>query len=140
EWSPDVKPFLEASLDRRERDLAVDFNGVMRDSDGYTLRAGITFGRKEWLYGEVSAGFAERSYADPSLVNVSGLVFDAQLTWLATGLTTFRFNAASGIDETSVAGAAGVLRREARISMDHAFRRWLVGTVSVGWLSEEYEG
>ncbi len=140
EWSPDVKPFVEASMDRRERDLPVDFNGVLRDSDGYALRAGITFGRKKWLFGEVSAGFAHRSYADPLLQDVSGLIFDAQLTWLASGLTTFRLNAASGIDETSVLGASGVLRREVRLTMDHAFRRWLVGSVSVGWLREQYEG
>lgn len=140
EWSPDVKPFAEVAVDRRERDLPVDFNGIMRDSDGYTLRAGLTFGRKEWLFGEISAGLAHRSYADPVLQDVSGAIFDAQLTWLATGLTTFKLKAASGIDETSVLGASGVLRREARLTMDHAFRRWLVGSTSVGWLREEYEG
>jgi hypothetical protein len=140
EWSPDVKPFVEVGVDRRERDLPVDFNGILRDSDGYVLRAGITFGRKEYLFGEISAGFAHRSYADPSLADVSGLIFDGQLTWLATGLTTFKLNAASTIDETAVPGASGVLRREAKLTMDHAFRRWLVGSLSVGWLSEEYEG
>lgn len=140
EWSPDVKPFAEASVDRRERDLPVDFNGITRDSDGYTLRAGLTFGRKEWLFGEVSAGISHRSYAAPALQDITGLIFDAQLTWLATGLTTFKLNAASGIDETSALGASGVLRREMRLTMDHAFRRWLIGSASVGWLREEYEG
>jgi hypothetical protein len=140
EWTPDMKPFVEVSVDRRERDLAVDFNGIRRDSDGYTLRGGLTFGRKEWLFGELSAGVTHRNYEDASLPSITGLVFDAQLTWLATGLTTFKLNAASGIDETSVVGASGVLRHEARLTMEHAFRRWLIGSVSVGWLSEEYEG
>lgn len=138
--TPDMKPFVEVSMDRRERDLPVDFNGFMRDSDGYTLRTGITFGRKEWLFGEVSAGVAHRSYADPALQSITGLVFDGQLTWVATGLTTFKLTAASGIDETSVLGASGVLRHEARLTMDHAFRRWLIGTLGVGWLREDYEG
>ncbi|MBX3535435.1 MAG: outer membrane beta-barrel protein [Xanthobacteraceae bacterium] len=140
EWSPDVKPFVEVSMDRRERDLPVDFSGVMRNSDGYTLRAGITFGRKDWLYGDVSIGFSHRSYADPSLADVQGMIYDASLVWLATGLTTFKLNAASGIDETSVPGASGVLRHEAKLTIEHALRRWLVASVSVGWLSEEYEG
>jgi hypothetical protein len=140
EWTPDMKPFAEVAVDRRERDLPVDFNGILRDSDGYTLRAGLTFGRKEWLFGEVSAGVAHRSYSDPSLRDITGLIFDAQLTWLTTGLTTFKLNAASGIDETSVAGASGVLRYDMRLTMDHAFRRWLVGSVGFGWLREEYEG
>lgn len=140
ELSPDVKPFVEASVDRRVRDLPVDFSGVMRDSDGYALKTGITFGRKEWLFGEVSAGVAHRSYADPTLQDITGLIFDAQLTWLATGLTTFRFNAASGIDETSVPGASGVMRHEVKLAADHAFRRYLIGTLGVGWLREDYEG
>ena len=140
ELSPDVKPFVEANLDRRERDLPVDFSGLRRDSDGYALKTGITFGRKEWLFGEVSAGVAHRTYADVTLHDITGLIFDAQLTWLATGLTTFKFNAASGIDETSVAGASGVLRHEVRLTVDHALRRWLTGTLGVGWLREDYEG
>ncbi len=140
EWSPDVKPFLETSIDKRERDLPVDFSGIRRDSDGYTLRGGITFGRKELLSGEISAGFAHRSYVDPSLSGISGLIFDSSLVWRATGLTTFRLNASSGIDETSVPGASGVLRREARVIAEHAFRRWLIGSASIGYLSEEYKG
>lgn len=140
ELSPDVKPFVEANVDRRERDLPVDFSGLRRDSDGYTLKTGITFGRKEWLFGEVAAGLAHRSYADATLQDITGLIFDAQLTWLATGLTTFKFNAASGIDETSTAGASGVLRHEVKLTVDHALRRWLTGTLGVGWLREDYEG
>ena len=138
--TPDMKPFIEASLDKRERDRPVDFNGIARDSDGYTLRTGITFGRKEWLFGEVSAGVTHRNYADVVLQPITGFVFDGQLTWVATGLTTFKLTAASGIDETSVLGASGVLRHETRLTMDHAFRRWLVGTLGVGWLREDYEG
>lgn len=140
EYSPDVKPFLEVSIDQRKRDLPVDFSGIARDSDGYVLRGGITFGRKEWLYGEISAGFAQRSYVDATLPDVSGMIYDASLVWLATGLTTFKLNAASGIDETSVTGAAGVLRHEAKLTVEHALRRWLIASASVGWLSEEYVG
>lgn len=140
EWSPDVKPFIETVIDRRERDLPVGFDGLRRDSDGATVRAGITFGRKERLSGEISAGFANRSYADPLLDDISGLIFDSSLVWRATALTTVTLRAASGIDETQVIGASGVLRREARLIVDHAFRRWLVGTVSVGWTNEDYRG
>lgn len=140
EWSPDAKPFLEVAADRRERDLAVDFNGVRRDSSGSTIRAGITFGRQERLSGEISAGFAQRSYNDPTLNDISGLIFDSSLVWRATGLTTVTLNASSGIDETSVLGASGILRREARVIVDHAFRRWLIGSASIGFTSEEYRG
>ena len=55
-----------------------------------------------------------------AVVSVTGLVFDGQLTWVATGLTTFKLTAASGIDETSVLGASGVLRhRRCRAPVGH---------------------
>jgi hypothetical protein len=140
EWTPDVKPFVEASVDRRERDLAVDFSGIARDSDGYVLRAGITFGRKERLSGEFSVGFAHRSYADPALSDVQGMIYDASLVWLATGLTTLKFNATSGIEETAVPGAAGVMRHDMKFTVEHALRRWLIASGSIGWLREDYVG
>lgn len=140
EWSPDTRPFVEASLDRRERDLPVDFSGLARDSNGYVLRAGITLGRKERLSGEFSVGFAHRSYADPSLRDVQGMIYDASLVWLATGLTTFKFNATSGIEETAVPGASGVLRHDVKFTVEHALRRWLVASASIGWLREDYVG
>jgi hypothetical protein len=140
EWTPDVKPFVEIGFDQRERDLPVDFNGIRRDSAGNTIRAGITFGRQERLSGEVSAGWAQRRYEDPSLNDISGLIFDSSLVWRATGLTTFRLTARSGIDETQVTGASGILRREVRLSADHAFRRWLIATAAIGYTWEDYRG
>jgi hypothetical protein len=140
EWTPDTRPFVEVSVDRRERDLAVDFNGIARDSNGYVLRAGITLGRKERLSGEFSVGFAHRGYADATLNDVQGMIYDASLVWLATGLTTFRLNAKSGIEETSVPGASGVLRHDIKFTVEHALRRWLVASASIGWLREDYAG
>lgn len=140
EWSPDTRPFVEVSVDRRERDLPVDFSGLARDSDGYVLRAGVTLGRKERLSGEFSIGFAHRSYADAALGDVQGMIYDASLVWLATGLTTLKFNATSGIEETAVPGASGVLRHDVKFTVEHALRRWLMASASIGWLREDYVG
>ncbi len=140
EWTPDTRPFVEVSIDRRERDLAVDFSGIARDSNGYVLRAGVTLGRQERLSGEVSIGFAHRSYADPTLSDVQGMVYDASLVWLASGLTTLRVNATSGIEETSVLNASGVLRNDVRFTVEHALRRWLVASASIGWMRDDYVG
>ena len=140
EWSPDVMPFIETVVDKRERDLAVDFTGIQRDSEGALVRAGFTFGRKEVLSGEISAGYAIRTYADPSLNDIQGVIVDSSLIWRATGLTTVRLNATSAIDETIVPGAAGVLRREARLVVEHAFRRWLIASASLGYTIEDYHG
>ena len=138
--TPGIRPFLEAGIDRRVYDLPVDFTGVARGSDGWRARAGVEFARLGWLTGEASAGWAHRHYRDPSLEDVSGLIVDASLVWRATPLTTVTLRANSEIGETTLPGASAVSVRQGSIAVDHAFRRWLIGTVSVIYGTEDYEG
>jgi hypothetical protein len=51
---------------------------------------------------------------------------------------TFRAN--SEIGETTVANASGVFHREASITIDHAFRRWLIGSAGISYASDDYRG
>lgn len=140
EVTPGIKPFLEAGVDRREFDHRVDFSGVRRGSDGLRARAGVEFAREGILTGEISAGFAKRRYRDPSLSDISGLIFEASLVWTASALTRVTLKANSEIGETTLAGASGVFQRQASVMIDHAFRRWLVGTASVTYGQEDYRG
>jgi hypothetical protein len=140
ESTPDFKPFVEVAADRRIYDHKVDFTGVQRGSDGMRLRAGAEFARERRLSGEVSAGYAWRKYEDPTLENISGLIVDASLVWRATGLTTVTLKANSEIGETTLAGASGVFHRQASVTVDHAFRRWLVGTVGASYGIDDYVG
>jgi len=140
EMTPGVKPFLEAEIDRRVFDHKVDFTGVERGSRGWAGRAGVEFGREGILTGSVSAGYAERHYDDPTLQDIAGLIVDTSLVWRATPLTTVTLRAESEIGETTLAGASGVFTHAASVTVDHAFRRWLIGTVSVAYGVDEYKG
>jgi hypothetical protein len=140
ESTPDVKPFVEAGVDRRVFDHRTDFSGVMRGSDGVRARAGLEFARERLLSGEISAGYAWRTYEDPALRDVAGLIFDASLVWKATGLTTVTFKANSEIGETTLTGASGVFHRQASVTIDHAFRRWLIGSLGIGYGIDDYDG
>jgi len=140
EMTPGFKPFLEAEVDRRVFDHKIDFTGVERGSRGWIVRAGAEFGRVGVLTGEASAGFAQRQYDDPSLDDISGLIVDASLVWRATALTTVTLRAESEIGETTLVGASGVFTRTASLTVDHAFRRWLIGTASVVYGVDDYKG
>jgi hypothetical protein len=139
ELLPGVKPFAEFAADRRDHDLAFDRNGVDRDSNGWVARAGSTFDLTHKLTGEFSAGYLRRSYKDPTLPDLNGLVADASLVWAATGLTTVTFAAKSASDESIVADVSGILRRDLSLQVDHAFRRWLVATLRSGIGFDTYE-
>ncbi len=134
------KPFVEGIVDRRDYDQAVDPFGLQRSSDGYTLRAGIVFERKDLLTGEISAGYTRRRYDDPTLPDISGPVFDSTLVWKASALTTVTLGATSAVEETILAGASGRFRHEGRIILDQAFRRWLIGSVNFSYAHEDYVG
>jgi hypothetical protein len=140
ELLPGVKPFVEAALDTRIHDIAIDRTGADRDSHGRTLRAGTTFRLTGKLTGEVSLGETTRTYEDPSLPRLSGPIFDASLIYAATPLTTMKFTARSTAGELVLPGASGVLYRDFGFEIDHDFRRWLTGAVKLGYGADSYFG
>jgi hypothetical protein len=140
ELSPGMKPFVETIIDTREHDLKFDNFGVQRDSDGVQARAGTTFEFSRKLVGEISAGYLVRTYKDPTLPDLRGVIFDGSLIWSATALTSVKLTARTGADESTLPGVSGVLRRDAVLQVDHAFRRWLIGTAKVGYGLDDYQG
>jgi hypothetical protein len=140
EVTPGLKPFIELDADTRVHDLPIDRSGYARDSEGLTPKAGTTFEITRKLTGEISVGYLVRTYKDPRLADLRGLIADASLIWTATGLTSVKLTASSAADESVVPGVSGLFRRDAGIEVDHAFRRWLLGTFKVGWGLDDYVG
>ena len=137
---PGLKPFGEVSIDTRKHDLQFDRSGYQRDSDGGYAKAGTTFEFSRLLTGEAAVGYSLRSYKDPRLTDLKGLLTSASLIWTATGLTTVTLAATSSIDETTLPGVSGVISRDYTLQVDHAFRRWLIGTAKLGTGTSDYDG
>ena len=57
-----------------------------------------------------------------------------------SGLTTVTLTGSSRADEIVVAGTSGVLRRDVGVQVEHAFRRWLIGTFKAGYGFDDYIG
>ena len=142
ELTPAVKPFVEVEGDSRVHDVKIDRYGYDRDSTGGYAKAGTSFEFSRLLTGEISAGFAERDYADPRLSRLQGLLTAASLIWTVTPLTTVKFISATAIGETVVAGVSGVLTQTYTFEVDHDFRRWLtaIGKFSFGTLDYQGDG
>jgi hypothetical protein len=140
ELTPAVKPFVEAGADRRVHDLEVDVFGYYRNSDGRSIKAGTTFELTRIITGEAALGWLSRRYQDPTLPNLSGLTFDASLTWVASALTTVKLTAVTRADESRVPGVAGAFTREVALQVEHAFRRWLTATGRLLYGNDDYVG
>jgi hypothetical protein len=140
ELSPGVTPFLEAGADTRVHDLNTDFFGYQRNSRGLTGKVGSTFELTRMLTGEVALGYVRRNYEDPRLAQLKGVIGDASLLWTANALTTVKLTGKSTVGESTVPGVSGVLYRNVGLQVDHAFRRWLIGTMKLGFGFDDYVG
>jgi hypothetical protein len=107
---------------------------------GWSLKGGSTFEFTRKLTGEASIGWINRKYADPSLPELNGLLFDASLIYSMTALTKFKLTASTTAGETISPGIAGTLTRNAGLEVEHAFRRWLIGTAKFNYGRDDYIG
>lgn len=140
ELDPGLKPFVEVQEDQRIHDQQFDRSGLQRDSVGTTAKVGADVDLFGSLTGEMAGGYVERAYRDLTLPDVSGFIADGSLIWQATALTTAKLTAASQVYETIVAGASGEFSRDLNLQVDHAFLRSLIGTLRVGYGTDDYVG
>jgi hypothetical protein len=135
-----VKPFVEVQQDARVYDEQFDSGGQQRSSIGTSVKAGAAVDLFGSLRGAMAVGYVDRTYQDPTLPKVSGLIADGALIWQATALTSAKLTATSLVSESTVFGVSGELSRDVAIQVDHAFRRWLIGTLQVGYGQDNYVG
>ena len=140
ELSPGLTPFAEVGIDTRVHDLNVDFSGYQRNSNGLTANVGAKFELTRLLTGEAALGYTQRVYEDPRLANIDGLIANGSLLWTASALTNVKLTAASSVGESTIAGVSGVLYRDIGVQVDHAFRRWLIGSLKLGYGNDNYVG
>jgi hypothetical protein len=140
ELLPGVTPFVELDTDTRRHDLPTDPVGFQRNSKGVTGKLGSTFDLRGTLTGEVALGYTQRTYEDPRLDKLAGLIGNASLIWTANALTTVKLSATSTVGESTITGVSGVLYRDVGLQIDHSFRRWLIGSVKFGFGLDTYKG
>jgi hypothetical protein len=137
---PGLKPFIEGEVNTRVHDQLADRNGYLRNSDGGFVKAGTSFEFSRLLIGEAAIGWAARTYEDPRLLPLQGLLTSASLVWSATPLTTVKFFATTSIDETTLPGVSGVLTNTYTAEVDHDFRRWLTAVGKFTYGTQAYQG
>ncbi len=76
----------------------------------------------------------------PTSTKLRGNLIDASLTYYPTPLTTLKLDVKTTVDETIIGGVSGGFTHDYSLQVEHAFRRWLLGTVKVGYTNTIYEG
>ena len=140
EVSPALQPFVETGYSVRHHDREVDRNGFRRDSDGYSVAAGVAVDTGPILRGEISVGYEVREFDDRALEDIEDVTFNANLIWSPTALTTVRLTGGTDINETSVSGSPGSLERTVGINLAHSFAYNITGDVGLTYANTTYRG
>lgn len=128
--------FIQISADQlRYDDKEVVFGGVVnrleRDSDGYRAEIGAAFELTSLIYGDARIGYLHRNSFDPTLRDVSGISFGANVLWNITPLTSVRLVADRSVEDSSSRIVAGNLRSQGTLTVDHELLRNLILNASL---------
>lgn len=115
-------------------------NQQSRNSNGYSVLAGIKFEVTRLLHGEAAVGYISQSFKDPRFRNFGGLNFNANLVYEPTRLTTFRLRANRSITDSALVGVPGVLQSQVRFEAEHELLRRLILSAYVEGDREVYRG
>lgn len=139
DFSPGYSGFISATYNRRNFDLEIDRTGVNRDSNGYSIDAGVELKLTHLLQGKIFAGYLDQQLIAP-LQNFSGLSYGAMLDWYATPVATFHLSASRVLSDTTIPGASLSNDQSLGAGVDYEIRRNLIARVNATYLESEFVG
>jgi hypothetical protein len=141
EFKPTLFGFVEAGLNQRNYKTTALSDGLSRDSTGERYRVGVSFGNGgQRIRGEASVGYAVQRPTNGRLTEIDGFVFDANLAYRMSALTSFLLTAKSDIQESSLSGSGGALSRQVGVEARHAFRRNVIASAGLAYSVADFSG
>jgi hypothetical protein len=140
-WAVSDRMDVFAEVQTVEREFYVPpSDGILRSSHGERYRVGVSFGHWDaTVRGEASVGWGRQAPDSSQLAAIEGFIFDANLAWRATALTTVLLTASSDFVDTTMTGSLGGLSHLVGFEARHTFRRYLVGIAGIRYLWTPYE-
>lgn len=138
--SPGYELFLLGLYSNIDYILPVDDNGFNRDSNGYQVEGGLRLELTNVIAGDVSVGYLNRDYDDPSLQTVNGVSTEVNVEWYVSRLTTVRIGGSRRVQETTLNAASGYIDTAFDVAVDHEVLRNLILTAYVRYDKRKYEG
>jgi hypothetical protein len=140
EFKPTLFAFTEVSVNDHKYRVAPS-DGISRDSTGQRFLTGVSFGNagKTWR-GEIGVGYGRQKQDDRRLIDVDGIILDANLGWRINELSSLLLLANTDFGSSVTTGQSGSVARLFGIEGRHAFQRHLIGTASLKQTTTTYGG
>ena len=145
EWVPGSTAFVEAALDIREFDKAVDDNRFKRSSHGYEILLGNTLDLTGVTFAELGLGYIRQDFGDqpagtPNLGPTQGFSFKSDLVWNPTDLLSVTSTMRRTVNETTVLGAASALTSSFGLRVDYGILENLILDAGADLDIESFDG
>lgn len=138
ESGPEV--FVQGAYDFREYDEAIDNWGYRRESDGFSIAAGVRGKLGGGFTGEVFAGWLQQNYDDARLPDVDTFDVGAAIDWTGDGGLGGTLRIDRSVEETTLPGASGYVVTSGRISLRTSVHPRLTAGVGLGGYHYDYVG
>jgi len=130
--------FFSAAANNLDYDQKFDRAGYERSSDGYNVRAGLSWDNTGVLVGDLYIEYLEQEYDDARFDKVDGFGLGAKLDWTPTELTNVSLLARNGPQETTQIGSSGYYSSLYSARIQHELRRnWLLNA-RVSYTDNDY--
>jgi hypothetical protein len=136
--SPATAIFGQVTGNERSYDGGSPLPG--RDSTGYEALTGLNFELGAVSRGEIAVGYISQDFDNPIFNDIDGFGARGQVEWFPTELTTITASAARTVEDAGVIGAAGYLRSEASITVDHELLRNVILNSRLSYADDDYNG
>ena len=137
---PVFKPYVELGFAPRIHQQNFDRNGLRRDSNGYTLSAGVVLDEGPIWSGDVALTYLRRDYEDPALDSLQAAGLSGNLTWSPAELTRIVLSLGTTLSETSSATSPGSRNWSIGLDGNHEIRDNLEIFAGLGAGVEQAQG
>lgn len=140
EFSPRFSLFADTGVGKRVFKTKVDGGGFKQGSKSWLAAVGtsVEFTSSLSFLGRV--GYTKASPDEQSLVDLSGVVYDAALIWKPTRLATVTLKGKTDIEETTQTGSPGSINRSVSLEFVNSWTHRLTSTVTGEYEVSDYAG
>jgi hypothetical protein len=138
EFSPGYSVIARLGYDKIHYDDRLDDGGYARSSKGLKASAGVAFELTRIVTGEATVGYIWRKYKDARFPDVKRFGYNASIEWFVTDLTSLRFIADRGGQETVAPGYLAYIADTFSIRVEHELMRTVKLTATARFINNDY--
>ena len=136
-WMPGQRVFADLRANWRRYDSP---GTLAFDSHGFTALAGLEFALTTLLHGELGLGYFRQQYDSPTVPDLEGPSYLANLIWNPTPLMTVTLSGKRQVQDSAGTGAVARIESSFEAVLDYELLRNLIISPRLRFVHEDYAG